>query len=216
MNPTESVRLNKSEIDTIVTGCAYNLTSRAISYNKSRVLSQCLGKSPMESKAVAVADENAEQSSKDSRNATSRQKLTDALNQCHTRCTEDIADFQKMLAIGVGIQSRLLAAVKTPTGVANVTFNAEECEFINESLRTFEVAEIEPIMESEMILAAIIPPTRYDESYADAGVSQSSFRTQDQQKEFQTSRNAFICLQAKIITLGNNLATGGPAANNDQ
>jgi len=108
MNPTESIRLNKSEIDTIVMGCQYNLTSRTLEYNQSKVLSQSLGTKPAQF-ATKATNPNAEQGEDDG-SATSRQKLADALNGIHARCQANLADYPKKLALGVGIQSRLMAA----------------------------------------------------------------------------------------------------------
>ena len=206
MNPTESIRLNKSEIDTIVVGCQYNPTIYTLDYNKSKVMSQSLGTKPAQAFAKAT-NPNAEQGEDDGNaNASeiSRQKLTEALKEIHSKCQNDLEVFPKKLAIGVGIQSRLLSTQKSPTGTANFNFTTEECEFITESLRTFESAEIMPVQSAEIILGSFFINGNYNgEAY-----TESARQTKEDRLAVQARRDEFICLQAKILTYGKSQVTG--------
>lgn len=206
MNPTESIRLNKTEIDTIVMGCAYNMASRTLSYNKSRVLSASLSRAVSQSQ-TPPSDPNSEQSEEQANQSRSRASLQKALTEVHDRCGKDLESFPKKLALAVGIQSKLLSNKLSPTGQGSFTFNGDECEFITEALRTFESAEVNPIYNAEIILAHVYGTIDPDGETTQS-VTESARQTEEEFKANQSRRDEFICLMAKVINYGKTLSSG--------
>jgi hypothetical protein len=208
---TESIRLNQTEIDTILTGCAYNMAQRTLDYNKSRVLSVSLSRKP--ATQPPPSDPQSEQTSQEAKQARSFSILSNALDTIHKTCQSDIESFPKKLALQVSISSKLLSAKVGPTNAATLTFNAEECEFITEALRTFEVAEVNPVANAELLLAHIYDP----QSYSGGVYTESARQTEAEIKTTQSRRDDFICLMAKVIEYGKGRAAGTTKySNSDQ
>jgi hypothetical protein len=216
MNPTESIRLNKTEIDTIVMGCAYNMTSRTLAYNKSRMVSVSLGRAPASVKNQNLpSDPQSEISEEEAARNKSRDSLATALTEIHTRCKSDLESYPKKLALAVSIQSKLLSSKLSPSGTGSFNFTADECEFITDALRTFEQAEVNQICNAEIILAHFYNSFNEDGDQIQ-NVTESVRQTEAEYKANQTRRDEFICLMAKVINYGKTLSSGsnvGSSAN---
>ncbi len=203
MNPTESIRLSKSEIDTIVMGSAYNVTVRTLDYNKSKIQSSILGSMPSSPTAQVEGDDGYD--AELAREATkANESLQKALSDYHTFAKKEIEEYPKKLALAVGIQSRLL---KFPNG-GNFTFTAEENNFVIDSLRSFEAAELAPVSSMELVIQGFSRITG-------SKIAQSATQTAADRTALQNARDEFICLMAKVINYGKTLATVN-AGSNDQ
>lgn len=218
MNPTESIRLTRAELDTVLTACSYSLAMKTLDYNQSKLISVSLGRIPASvAKAAKIESQNDENPGEDGtqdQGTYTRESLATALNKYHDNSKAILESFPKMQIIGIGIQSKVITAAKSPTGTANLSFSSEECAFLTQALRTFEEAEIEPTKKAEMVLAFIT--LDYD---GESFVAESASQSKDERESVQSRNDDFTCLMAKVITYGKSLAsvaTAGAGTANDQ
>lgn len=220
MNPNESLKLTNAEIEAILAGCAYNMASYSMSFNKAKLLESGISKqasTPTPTQAVTPdITPDAEQGEADfgeTGRAFANKRLGEILADLSTRCQKSIAAFTKNLPISVAVQQKLLTARKSPTGTVTLSFTPDEIAFVTESLRVYEAWEIDPATNFELI-ASVLATNGYETATAN-----SAYRTKDEYDAVQTARDNYICLFAKVINYGRTMASGsnvGTQADNDQ
>lgn len=194
MNATERLRLTSAEANTILMGCAYQLSMLTIDYNKSKLVAQALGSMP----AQPAANPNAETSTQDKAKTASRDRLEIALNEIHNTCKSDLANNPAKIKLGILIQTKLLPCMDSKINVSSLDFSKEECDFIISGLRCFERAEVIS-GDIEVVLASFIRMTdNYDNRIGQA-ISESSRKTEADWKAADEIRNDFTCLMAKVL-----------------
>ncbi len=180
------IRLTAVEQQICLQACQYALVPLTMHYAKDKMLLNGIA-----DQFVNLSfDPQAEISERDSRNL---KRLKDEVSIAKDECRKHIAKYEKTLSLVVKLQGRF---INSP-GDGDFSFNREECDFIATALREYNVAEIEPLINNDLIVGVI-------EKYLDPDTDEfrENFQStaRPDRNVINARRDALTILQGKILS----------------